>query len=129
MSTETTFETTFIRRWKRPSRRAVLIVAGTMLGLFVAVGLPRMVLPKFSDKPTGLNFQVQVIEDQGIPIPNANVNVGAGAGQTDHDGQCSVPQEYLAKGVKGLSGTCRLEGEMRVEAAGFISWRKSLADV
>ena len=129
MSTETTFETSFTRRWKRPSRRVVLIVGGTMLGLFVAVGLPRMILPKFSNKPTALNFQVQVIDDQGIPIPNANVYVGAGSGQTDHDGHCDVPQEYLAKGIKGLSGTCRLEGEIRVEAPGFIAWRKSLADV
>jgi len=129
MSTETTFETSFTRRWKRPSRGFVLVVSVAMVGLFVAMGLPSLILPKFSDKPTSLNFQVRVIDDQGIPIMNANVFVGAASGQTDLEGRCELPQDYLAKGTKGLSGTCRLEGEMRVEAPGYISWRRSLPDL
>ena len=129
MPTETTFETTFTRRWKRPSRGFVLAVSVAVVGLFVAVGLPSLILPKFSDKPTTLNFQVRIIDDQGIPIMNANVFVGAAARQTDLEGRCDLPQDYLAKGTKGLSGTCRLEGEMRVEAPGYISWRRSLPDL
>jgi hypothetical protein len=136
MATETAFETTFkrletefVRRWKRPSRGFVWVVSVAVVGLFVAVGLPNIILPKFSDRPTTLNFRVRVIDDQGIPVMNANVFVGAASGQTDVDGHCELAQDYLAKGTKGLSGTCRLEGDMRVEAPGFIGWRRSLNDL
>jgi hypothetical protein len=131
-SFETTFkrlETTFTRRLKRPSRGFVFVVSVAVAGLFVAVGLPNIILPKFSDKPTTLNFKVRVIDDQGIPIMNANVFVGAGSAQTDVNGYCELPQDFLAKGTKGVSGTCRLAGDMRVEAPGFIGWRRSLTDL
>src|SRR5687768_13703223 len=109
-------ETTFTRRWKRPSPAFLLIIAITVVGLVIAFGLPSLVLPKFSNQPTTLVFQVHVIDDQGVPIPNANVIVGTISGQTDLDGYAEVKQTFLAKGIKGLTGTCKLHGELRVEA-------------
>src|SRR5688572_9400378 len=96
-------ETQFVRRWKRPSPAFMLVIVITVVGLFVSLGLPSLVLPKFADKPTTVLFQVHVIDDQGIPIPTAKVIVGGAAGQTDLDGYCEVPQDYLAKGIKGLT--------------------------
>src|SRR4051794_23537951 len=96
-SFETTFkrlETTFTRRLKRPSRGFVWVVSVAVVGLFVAVGLPNIILPKFSDKPQTLNFKVRVIDDQGIPVMNANVFVGSVSGQTDVDGHCELAQDF-----------------------------------
>jgi hypothetical protein len=123
MATENKFS------WKRPSRAFVLVVVITVGGLLISFALPGLLLPRFSNKPTIILFQVRVIDDQGIPIPNANVSVGDASGQTDLDGCCDLAREYPGKGVKGLTGTCRLQGEMRVEAPGFIAWRGSLTDL
>lgn len=122
-------ETTFTRRWKRPSRSFILIIVITVVGLVIAFGLPSLVLPKFANQPTTLVFQVHVIDDQGVPIPDANVFVSGASAQTDSDGYADVKQTFLAKGIKGLSGTCKLQGEFRVEAPGYISWRATLTDV
>ena len=122
MSTETTLS----RRWKRPSPAFVLVIVITVVGLAVSFALPHLVLPKFSNQPTPLLFQVHVLDDRGVPIADANVFVGSAKAKTDLEGYCEVSQPYLAKGVKGLTGTCRLEGDMRVEAPGYISWRGSL---
>jgi len=122
-------ETTFTRRWKRPSPVFVLIIAITVLGLVIAFALPRLILPTFANKPTTLVFQVRVVDDQGVPIPNANVCIGNKSGQTDLEGNAQVKQEYLAKGIKGLTGTCRLRGDIRVDAPGYISWQAPLPDL
>jgi hypothetical protein len=107
----------------------VLIIVISVVGLVASVGLPSLLLPKFVDKPTGLAFQIQVVDDQGIPIPNATVMVGAATGQTDFDGSCEIVHEFLGKGLKGLTGTCRLEGNLRVQAPGFTSWERPLIDL
>jgi hypothetical protein len=125
MSTETTFS----RRWKRPSPAFLLVIVITALGLLISVALPRLLLPKFSNKATGISFQVRVTDDQGVPVPNAKVCLGAASEETDLEGDCQVTQDYLAKGIRGLTGTCRLEGHMLVEAPGYISWRRSLVDL
>ena len=122
-------ENKFSLRWTRPSRAFVLVVVITVAGLLISFALPSLLLPKFSNKPTAIVFQIHVVDDQSIPIPNANVFVGAASGQTDIDGYSHVPGEYPGKGLKGLTGTCRLEGDMRVEAPGFITWRGALTHV
>jgi len=122
-------ETTFTRRWKRPSPAFLLVMAITVVGLMISFALPRLVLPKFSNQPTTLNFQVRVIDDQGVPIPEAHVFVGEATGQTDLEGYVEVKHKYLAKGIKGLSGTCRLEGELRAEAPGYLPWKGTLAEL
>ncbi|HKQ40131.1 MAG TPA: carboxypeptidase-like regulatory domain-containing protein [Verrucomicrobiae bacterium] len=122
-------ETTFTRRWKRPSRAFVLVIVITIIGLFISFGLPSLVIAKFSNQPTTLLFQVRVMDDQGIPIPNANVFVSSASAQTDLEGYAAVPNRFLAKGIKNLTGTCRLRGDLRVEAPGYISWRKPLTDL
>ena len=122
-------ETTFTRRWKRPSPAFVLVIVITIVGLVISFALPSLILSRFANKPTALLFQVRVIDDQGVPIPNANVIVSGTSAQTDLDGYDTVPQEYLAKGIKGLTGTCRLRGDLRVEAPGYISWRATLSDL
>ena len=119
-------ETTFTRRWKRPSPAFLLVLAITIVGLVISFGLPSLVLPKFVNQATTLVFQVRVVDDQGVPISAVNVFVGNAVGQTDLDGYAEVKQQYLAKGIKGLTGTCRLEGEIRVEAPGYIGWNGSL---
>jgi hypothetical protein len=119
-------ETTFTRRWKRPSPAFSLVLAITVVGLVISFALPSLVLPKFANEPTTLVFQVRVIDDQGVPIPAVNVFVGNASGQTDLDGYAEVKQKFLAKGIKGLTGTCQLEGEIRAEAPGYIGWKRSL---
>ena len=122
-------ETTFTRRWKRPSPAFMVIIAITVVGLVISFGLPSLVLPKFADQPTALVFQVHVIDDQGVPIPDANVSVSGASAQTDIDGYADVKQTFLARGIKGLSGTCKLHGEFRVEAPGYIPLRATLSDL
>ena len=122
-------ETTFTRRWKRPSPAFVLVIVITVAGLIISFALPGLVLARFANLPTTLLFQVRVIDDQGVPIPNANVVVGNTSAQTDTDGCVAVPGQYLAKGVKGLTGTCRLRGDIRVEAPGYLAWRATLGDL
>jgi hypothetical protein len=100
-----------------------------VVGLVVSFALPRLVLPKFSDKPVGILFQVHVVDDQGVPIPSANVFVGTTSAQTDIEGDAEVAHDFLAKGIKGLTGTCTLEGNLRVEAPGYIPWQGALPDV
>ena len=107
----------------------MLIIAITVVGLVISFGLPSLVLPKFADQPTVLVFQVHVIDDQGVPIPNANVFVSGVSAETDIDGYADVKQTFLARGIKGLSGTCKLHGEFRVEAAGYLPLRAALTDV
>src|SRR5436190_2330552 len=118
-----------MRRWKRPSRAFMLIIVITVVGLVIAFGLPNLVLPKFANKPTTLVFRVHVLDDTGVPIPNANVFVGNVSEQTDLDGYAEVKHDYLGKGMKGLTGTCRMLGDLRVEAPGFLSWRMPLPDL
>lgn len=122
-------ETTFTRRWKRPSPAFVLVIVITVVGLLISFGLPNLVLAKFANQPTALLFQVRVIDDQGVPIPNANVTVSGASAQTGLDGSVAITRDYLAKGVKGLTGTCRLRGDIRVECPGYIPWRAPLTDV
>lgn len=122
-------ETTFTRRWKRPSPAFVLVIAITVVGLVIAFGLPSLVLPKFADQPTTLVFQVHVVDDRGVPVPNAAVVVAGAPTQTDLEGYAEAKQTFLAKGIKGLTGTCKLRGDLRVEAPGYLSWRASLADI
>lgn len=122
-------ESKFSLRWKRPSPAFMLVIVITVVGLFAAFALPGLILPKFVDKPTGILFRVHVLDDQGIPIPNATVTVGSAVAQTDLEGSCDVLQEFLAKGIKGLTGTCRLDGTMRVDAPGYSSWKGSLPDL
>jgi hypothetical protein len=104
----------------------VLVIVITVVGLVISFALPRLVLPKFSKEPTSLLFHVHVVDDAGAPIPKANVSIGTASAKTDVEGYCEVSQSFLAKGIKGLSGTCTLEGEMRVEAPGYIAWHGSL---
>jgi hypothetical protein len=122
-------ETTFTWRWKRLSPAFLLVIVITVVGLVVAFGLPRLILPRFTDKPTTLNFQVVVTDEQGIPVANANVVVGTASAQTDLEGQAEVRDSYPAKGIKGLTATCRLEGEIRVEAPGFVAWRGDVGQI
>lgn len=118
-----------LQRWKRPSPAFVLVILITVAGLLISVALPTLILPKFSGKPIAITFQVQVQDDQGIPIPNANVFVGDASAQTGLDGYCAIIREFPAKGVKGLTGSCRLDGELRVEAPGYTSWRGELSEI
>ena len=122
-------ETTFTRRWKRPSPAFLLVIVITVVGLVVALGLPGLILPRFADKLTGLTFQIQVTDDQGIPVPNANVSVNGLSAQTDLDGIAEVRQTYPARGIKGLTGTCRLDGDLRVEAPGYLAWRRDVVEI
>ena len=122
-------ETTLTRRWKRPSPAFMLIIAITVIGLVISFGLPSLVLPKFANEPTTLVFQVYVVDDQGVPIPDANVFVSGASAQTDTDGYADVKQTFLAKGIKGVSGTCKLLGEFRVEAPGYLPLHAKLSDL
>lgn len=122
-------ETTLTPRWKRPSPAFVLVIVITVVGLFVSFALPSLVLARFANQPTTLLFRVHVIDNQGVPIPNANVIVSGASRQTDLTGNAAVPNQYLAKGIKGLTGTCRLRGDLRVEAPGYIPWRATLTDL
>src|SRR5687768_5860919 len=92
-------------RWKRPSPAFLLAIGITVVGLVIAVALPGLVLPKFADKPVGLLFRVDVLDEEGVPIPNATVSIGNASGQTDLEGHCEVGHEFLGKGIKGLTGT------------------------
>lgn len=122
-------EKKFLLHWKRPSPAFLLVIAITVVGLFGSFALPGLLLPKFSNKPTVIAFRVQVLDDQGIPIPNATVAIGPASVQTDLEGSGELIQEFPAKGIKGLSGTCRLDGTLRVEAPGFSSWQAPLPDL
>ena len=122
-------ETTFTRPWKRPSPAFLLVIVITVCGLVISFVLPRLLLPTFANKPTSLVFLVHVIDETGVPIPNANVFIGNRSGRTDEEGNARVKQDYLAKGIKGLTGTCKLRGDLRVEAPGYVSWQAPLPDL